>query len=107
MWIRQYWISYASAIWSPYLVKHINKLESIQRFGARFITGKYDKTCSVSALLRDLQLPRMELRRISGSLRKFGSTWTAGTDLSTLFCIKCMGLYYTISLTFVFLLAKS
>ena len=56
-------LDYASAIWSPYLVKHINKLESIQRFGARFITGKYDKTCSVSALLRDLQLPRLELRR--------------------------------------------
>ena len=56
-------LDYASAIWSPYLVKHINKLENIQRFGAQFITGKYDKTCSVSALLRDLQLPRLELRR--------------------------------------------
>ena len=43
-------LDYASAIWSPYLVKHINKLESIQRFGARFITGKYDKTCSVFLL---------------------------------------------------------
>ena len=56
-------LDYAFAIWSPYLVKHISKLESIQHFGTWFITGKYDKTCNVSALLRDLQLPRLELLR--------------------------------------------
>ena len=34
----------ASAIWSPYLVKHINKLESVLRYGARFNTSNYDET---------------------------------------------------------------
>ena len=42
----------------------------------------------------------------SGSLRKFGSTLTADTNLSAFVCIKCMGLHYAISLTY-FLLAKS
>ena len=55
-------LDYASAVWSPYLAKHINQLESVQRYGARFITSNFYKTCSVSALLQELQLPRLELR---------------------------------------------
>ena len=47
-------LNYASAAWSPYLAKHINQLESVQRYGARFITSNFYKTCSVSALLREL-----------------------------------------------------
>ena len=49
-------LDYASAVWSPYLAKHINQLESVQRYGARFITDNFYKTYSVSALLRELQL---------------------------------------------------
>ena len=56
-------LDYASAVWSPYLAKHINQLESVQCYGARFIINNFYKTCSVSALLRELQLPRLELRR--------------------------------------------
>ena len=56
-------LDYASVVWSPYLAKHINQLESVQRYWARFITSNFYKTCSVSALLWELQLPRLELWR--------------------------------------------
>jgi len=37
-------LDYAFAIWSPYLVKHIDKLENVQCNGALFITSNYNKT---------------------------------------------------------------
>ena len=43
--------AYVSAVWSPYLAKHITQLESVQRYGAQFIINNFYKTCSVSALL--------------------------------------------------------
>ena len=44
-------LDYASAVWLPYWAKHINQLESVQRYGAQFICNNFYNTCSFSALL--------------------------------------------------------
>ncbi len=35
-------VEYASAIWDPYLAKDVNRLEKVQRQGARFVKGNYN-----------------------------------------------------------------
>ena len=47
-------LEYASTVWSPHTVLDINKLESVQRRAARWVTCDYQYTSSVSTMLQDL-----------------------------------------------------
>ena len=58
-------LDYGSTIWDPHLQCDIDKLERIQRQGARFITGDYrskEKGC-MTRMLEDLDLPTLQRRR--------------------------------------------
>ena len=58
-------MEYGAIIWDPYLTTEIDKLESIQRRGARFITKNYKsrEEGSLTKMLRDLDLPSLASRR--------------------------------------------
>ena len=47
-------LAYASTVWDPHTQANINKVESIQRRAARFVTNNYDPKASVTPLLQDL-----------------------------------------------------
>lgn len=50
-------LEYASTVWDPHTQANINKVESIQRRAARFVTNNYDPRASVATLLQDLNWP--------------------------------------------------
>ena len=54
----------------PYLTRDIDKLERIQRNGARFITGDYKSRHegAVTNMLNDLDLPTLQDRRTNAIL---------------------------------------
>ena len=57
-------LEYASTVWSPYTASDSNKLESVQRKAARWVTRDYRYTSSVSAMLQDLNWRTLDQRRI-------------------------------------------
>ena len=59
-------LEYAAVIWSPYMKKHVKKLERIQRLGTRMIPGY--KEVSYEERLRKLDLPTLEERRERGDM---------------------------------------
>ena len=57
-------LEYASNIWSPSKKGSINKVEAVvQRRFARFATGDYQRTSSVTAMLQQLQWQTLQSRR--------------------------------------------
>ena len=56
-------LEYASAAWDPYLKKDIAKVEKVQRKAARFCTGNYKQTASVTDMIKELDWETLELRR--------------------------------------------
>ena len=63
-------LEYGSVVWDPYLTRDIDKLERIQRNGARFITGDYKSRHegAVTNMLKDLDLPTLQDRRTNAIL---------------------------------------
>ena len=61
-------LEYASTVWSPHTDLDINKLESLQRRDARWVTGEYQYTSSVSTMLQDLIWRSLDQRRIDSRL---------------------------------------
>ena len=61
-------LEYASPIWDPYLQKDKDKLEAVQRRGARFVTKRYERTVSVTELLASLHWKSLEERRKTARL---------------------------------------
>ena len=61
-------LEYASAAWDPYLKKDIAKVEKVQRKAARFCTGNYKQTASVTDMIKDLDWDTLELRRTMSRL---------------------------------------
>ena len=61
-------LEYASTVWFPYTDQDINKLESVQRRTARWVTRDYRYTSSVSVMLRDLNWRTLDQRRIDSRL---------------------------------------
>ena len=61
-------VEYCSSIWNPFTQKDIDKIESIQRRGARFVTNSYSWKISVSNLINDLKWESLEKRRQAASL---------------------------------------
>jgi hypothetical protein len=56
-------LEYASSIWSPSKKDSINKFEAVQRRAARFATGDYQCTSSVTSMLQQLQWHTLQSRR--------------------------------------------
>ena len=58
-------IEYASSVWSPAKKETINKLEAMQRRAARFATGDYQRTSSLTStsMLQQLQWQSLQTRR--------------------------------------------
>ena len=64
-------LEYAATVWDPYHQKEVNSLERVQRKAVRFITRKYSRRDSVSALRSDLGLPTLKQRRLTSKLTMF------------------------------------
>ena len=64
-------LEYSSAAWSPHVTGQINSLESVQRQAARFVTNNYERTASVTEMLRDLQWDSLATRRIAHQCAMF------------------------------------
>ena len=56
-------LEYAANIWDSYYVRDFDSLEQVQRCAARFTTGDYHTTSSVTAMLAELGWKRLEDRR--------------------------------------------
>ena len=56
-------LEYASSVWNPHTTRNINAIEKVQRRAARFTTGIYHRTSSVSAILNALKWDSLLLRR--------------------------------------------
>ena len=56
-------LQYACSAWDPHHQKDKAALERIQRKAARFVTGNYDRTTSVTEMLQDLQWDTLETMR--------------------------------------------
>ena len=56
-------VEYASSVWDPINQEQVNKIEMVQRNAARFVTGDYRRTSSVSAMIKTLQWPSLQSRR--------------------------------------------
>ena len=55
-------------VWSPHTDLDINKLESVQRRAARWVTRDYQYTSSLSTMLQDLNWRTLDQRRIDSRL---------------------------------------
>ena len=56
-------LEYCMTVWNPYQKNQIQKIEMVQRRAARYITGRYHKTSSVTDMIGDLKLETLEERR--------------------------------------------
>ena len=56
-------LEYAASVWEPYSKTQIDKLEAVQRRAARFVSGDYRYSSSVSKMLMDLKWPTLQQRR--------------------------------------------
>ena len=56
-------VQYASPVWDPHTKRNTNKIEMFQRRCARYVTGNFDRTSSVTSLLNCLSWPTLEERR--------------------------------------------
>ena len=56
-------MEYACIIWDPVTQKNIRELEMVQRRAARFVTGDYRTTSSVTRMLEALQWTELQQRR--------------------------------------------
>ena len=56
-------LEYAAAVWDPSTQTNINKLEQVQRRAARFTTGDYRHTSSVTAMMKQLDWETLQARR--------------------------------------------
>ena len=59
-------LEYGQSVWSPYLVKHIDALESVQRRATRILPKL--KNLTYAQRLRILQLPTLAYRRLRGDM---------------------------------------
>ena len=59
-------LEYAQVVWSPFLVKHVNLIENVQKRATRLIDGFKD--LEYSDRLRKLKLPTMAHRRHRGDM---------------------------------------
>jgi hypothetical protein len=56
-------LEYCSIIWSPHTKKQKSEIEKVQRRAARYITGRFHNTSSVTSMLDQLEWNSLETRR--------------------------------------------
>ena len=56
-------VEYASPVWDPYNQNNIQKLEMVQRRGARYVNNKHSSLTSVDNMMEDLKWRSLEDRR--------------------------------------------
>jgi hypothetical protein len=56
-------LEYCSSIWAPHTKQHIDKIKSVQRRAARYVTKRYHNTSSVTSMLNHLNWNTLENRR--------------------------------------------
>ena len=56
-------LEYCSAIWSPHTKKQKSGIEKVQRRAARYTTGRFHNTSSVTYMLNHLEWNSLETRR--------------------------------------------
>ena len=56
-------VEYASPVWDPHTKRNTKKIEMVQRRCARYVTGNFDRTSSVTSMLNCLSWPTLEERR--------------------------------------------
>ena len=56
-------LEYSSTVWDPYQAQDIDKIEMVQKRGARYVKQEFHHMASVTALLEDLQWPELAQRR--------------------------------------------
>ena len=61
-------LEYASTVWSPHTATDITKLEAVQRRSAPWATSDYQRTSSVTQMIKDLNWRTLEQRRIDSRL---------------------------------------
>ena len=64
-------LDYASSVWDPHLQKDIDRLEGVQRRGARFVCNDYGRRSSVTTMMRDLGWKPLRDRRRDQRLSLF------------------------------------
>ena len=64
-------LEYASPVWDPYTASNIQKLETIQRRAARWVSHRFRQTSSVEDMLLELKWPTLETRRKHSRLTMF------------------------------------
>ena len=73
---------YAASAWDPHTQRNIKKIEQIQRSSARFVTGNYDRTCSVTAMVQELQWSTLAARRCMSRLVMMYHIWYDLIDIN-------------------------
>ena len=61
-------LEYSSTVWDPNQKELINKIEMIQKRAARFTTNTYNRTTSITALIKDLEWDTLQNRRTANRL---------------------------------------
>ena len=61
-------LEYASTVWSPHTATDITKLEAVQRRSVRWATRDYQRTSSVTQMIKNLNWRTLERRRIDSRL---------------------------------------
>jgi hypothetical protein len=56
-------LDYCSTIWSPHTKKQKSEIEQVQRRAARYTTGRFHNTSSVTSMLDHLEWNSLETRR--------------------------------------------
>ena len=64
-------LEYAHTVWDPYTSNLITKLEMVQRRAARFACNNYNRTASVTSMMKDLEWETLEERRRTARLVMF------------------------------------
>ena len=59
---------YCATVWDPYYLKQATTLEKVQRRAARWVTGRFHNTSSVSSMLNDLGWRDLCQRRVDSRL---------------------------------------
>lgn len=56
-------MEYASTVWDPYTKQNRDRVEMVQRRAARYVLNNYDRSASVTEMLKQLDWDTLELRR--------------------------------------------
>ena len=61
-------VEFASSTWDPHTQRNIRKVEQVQRSAARFVVGDYQRSSSVSDMIKSLNWPSLQERRLQSRL---------------------------------------